>query len=411
MSAATVIATRDSQARSSVKTSAGPVNLPVHQATTSFVPTSELVRSFTAQTQGQWGSYSEFVLTPDQMPDVVDQLTVVMSLAAATKTGGTVISFVNDGAFLNRLVEVYVGAELVTSLFPESQYINRVLHKSSEEKSLLLTALGNDTLANRRTHAAAGQTLYVPIRLPWIGKYGFFTKSFGSQLRLRLYHASLNDVAQTDGTTPVCSISNVSLQVSGRSYLNQTNVAALVSQQRKLGKVDERFVDPLQQQITLPSGSTSYTLTLTNFNGLLDSMFFVVRAAASVGTPLSNTPDAFVAVASYTLLDGAGNIILPATAHAYALGPYSEKYISGNGLDNNDTAQKNIYPIFFGSRPEETLHKGTQHGLHRFDGTHKLVIQFASAISASYVVDVVGRVWSNISADAQGIIRKSLVSA
>ena len=96
---ASVIATRDSQARSSVKTTSGVANLPVHQAQTSFVPASELVRVFTAQTQGQWGSYSEFVLTPDQLPDIVDGLTLSLTVGAASKTGGTggVISFVNDG--------------------------------------------------------------------------------------------------------------------------------------------------------------------------------------------------------------------------------------------------------------------------------------------------------------------------
>ena len=408
---ANLISTRDSMARSAVKTASGVAVLPQHQASNSFVPASEVVRTFTANTQGQWGSYSEWTLTADQMPDVVDNLVLQMTIGAATKTGGSVISFVNDGAFLNRLVEVYVGAELVTSMYPESQYINRVLHTTAEGKTLTLKALGNDAVATRRTNAAAGHTLYIPISLPWISKYGFFTKSFGSQLRLRVHHATLADVAQTDGTAPVCVINAVALQVSGRSYLNQANVGALVAQQRKNGKNDERFVDPLQQQITLPSGSTSYTVQLTNFQGIFDSIFFVVRAAASVGTPLANDPDAFVAVASFSLLDGAGNIILPATTSAYALGPYLAKYISGDGKDNDDASQKYIYPIFFGNRPEETLFKGTQHGLHRFDGTHKLVITFASALAAGYVIDVVGRVFSNLSADSNGVIKKSLVTA
>ena len=407
--ASTVLATRDSMARSSVKTASGPSNLPAHQAATSFVPASEIVRAFTAQTLGQWGSYSEFTLTPDQLPDVVTELTLVMSLGAATKTSGTVISFVNDGAFLSRLIEVYCGSELLTSLYPESQYFNRVLHTGAVEKTLTFPALGNDAVATRRTHAAAGHVLYIPISIPWISKYGFFSKSFGSQLRIRIHHANLTDVAQTDGTAPVCSLSSVALNVSGRNYLNSANVAALVAQQRKLGRTDERFVDPLQQQVTLPSGSTSYTLPLTNFVGLFDSLFFGVRAAASVGTPLANDFDAFVAVATYSLQDGAGNVILPAIPSAYALSAYMAGRVSGDGKDNDDAAQKLIYPVWFGNRPEETLQKGTQHGLHRLDGTHKLVITFASAPSAAVVVDVVGRQWANLSADASGILRKSLV--
>jgi len=182
-----------------------------------------------------------------------------------------------------------------------------------------------------------------------------------------------------------------------------------MNNQRKLGHVDQRFVDPQQQQITIPSGSTSYSITLTNFVGLYDSLFFGVRALASTGTPLANAPDAFVAVATYSLQDGAGNVILPAITSPYALSTYVGKFITGNGLDNNDSVQKYVYPIFFGNRPEETLAKGTQHGLHRLDGTHKLVITFASSLSASYTVDLVGRLWSNLTADASGILRKTLV--
>ena len=134
-----------------------------------------------------------------------------------------------------------------------------------------------------------------------------------------------------------------------------------------------------------------------------------MRAAASVGTPLANDPDAFVAVATYSLQDGAGDVILPAINSAFALSSYMSKYVSGDGKDNDDAAQKLIYPVWFSNRPEETLQKGTQHGLHRLDGTHKLVITFASAPSAAVVVDIVGRLWSNLSADASGVLRKSLV--
>ena len=102
-------------------------------------------------------------------------------------------------------------------------------------------------------------------------------------------------------------------------------------------------------------------------------------------------------------------MILPAIPSGYALSAYMAGRVSGDGKDNDDAAQKFIYPVWFGNRPEETLMKGTQHGLHRLDGTHKLVITFASAPSAAVVVDVVGRQWANLSADASGILRKSIV--
>ena len=406
---ASVIATRDGQARTTVKSAAGPTNLPTHQAQNQFVPTLDVVRLFQANSVGSWGTYSEFVLTPEQMPHIVEKVDLQLTLGAATKTGGTVISFVNDAAFLSRLIEVSIGSELISSMYPEGQYFRHVLHLTNEEKTLVLIAAGNDTLAHRQTKAAAGQTLVLSIPVPWINKYGYFTGQQASQLRIKVYHAALSDVVQTDGTAPVCAINSVQLAVSGRNYLNSASAGALVQTQRKLGRVDERFLDPVQQQFSLISGSASYTLQFTNFVGVFDHLKFVVRAASSVGTPLANSPDTFVAVASYSFSDGGGNVIFPTITSAFALGPYTAHYVSGNGLDNGDTVQKLIYALYFGNRPEESLNKGTSHGFYRMGGTDRLTINFASAISANYVVDVVAYQASQISADAQGIVKRSKI--
>ena len=85
---ASVIATRDGQARTTVKSAAGPTNLPTHQAQNAFVPTLDVVRNFQANSVGTWGTYSEFVLTPDQLVHIVEDVTLLMTFGAATKTGG-----------------------------------------------------------------------------------------------------------------------------------------------------------------------------------------------------------------------------------------------------------------------------------------------------------------------------------
>ena len=405
----TVLATRDSMAKVSVKGPHGPTTLPAHQAANQFIPSVEVVRNFSANTTGGWGTYSEFVLEVSQLPHIVDDITLALTFGAATKTGGTVISFVNDAAFLARMVEISVGAEILVTMFPEAQYLRRVLHKTTEQKSLLLVAAGNDTVAHRRTNAAAGQTLLLPLRIPFVGKYGYFAGQQSAQLRIKVYHAALTDVILTDGTVPVCPINAVALNVSGRNYINGANVGALIATQKKLGSVSERFLDVVQQQFTLVSGSANYTLQTTNFNGHFTHLLFVVRAASSVGTPLANAPDAFLAVQSYSLSDGAGNVVLPSTSSAYALGPYTAKYVTGNGMDNGDAAQKNVYPVWFSSRPEEALLKGTAHGSYKMTGVDKINIVFAAATSANYVLDVIGYVQSQISADANGNVKKAVV--
>ena len=410
---AAVVATKDPAARISVKTHTGySANLPEWQAKTQMVPAMEVIRSFSANTVGTWSSYSEILLTPDQLPDVCDKFTLQLTLGAATKTGGTVISLVNDGSFLNRLIEVSIGSELISSLYPETTYINNVLHYPTEQKFKFLPAAGNASLSTRQTHTAAGQVLFLDLPIPFVTKYGWLSKQHAQALRIKIYHANLSDIVQTDGTAPVMSIASVTMNVSGRNYLNQSSLAAVVNTQRKLGHVDQRFLDPIQQQFSLASGSSSYTIQLTNFVGLYDHLLFVVRASSSIGTPLANAPDAFVAVQSYNLKDSAGNIVLPEIASAYALGPLLAKYVTGDASDiasGLGSVQKYVYPIFFGGRPEESLRKGTQHGFMKLDGLAKIQLTFASSLSAASVVDVIGFTWANLATDANGTVKKSLV--
>ena len=410
---ASMTPTRDSFERTTLKTSQGATHLPSHQAKNIFVNTTDVVRTYSANATGNFSGYSEFVLDPNGLPNVVEKLTLALTLSAATKTGGTVISFVNGGEWLNRLIEVSIGSELVASIYPEAAYINGLLHKTTEDKFKTLVASGNDTLAHRQTRAAAGQTLYLDLSIPFIQKYGHLAASHSAQLRIKIFHSDLSSVIQTDGTAPVCSISSVALHVSGRQYIDQNSVTALVQMQRKLGKVSQRFLDVVQQQFLINSGSTSYTLQMTNLVGLFDHLYFVVRAAASTGTPLANAPDAFLAVQSFNMKDSAGNLTICEMPSGYALGPYLNKYVIGDATDiasGLGSVQKFVYPIFFGSRPFEAISKGTNHGFIKLDGLSKLQLTFGAAIGANYTIDVVGRVWSDISMDASGQVKKSVLS-
>ena len=411
---ASVLATKDSRAIVSVKTHNGTsANLPEHQAKAQFVPTVEVIRSYTANVQGNFSSYSEFLLSPEQLPDICDKFTLALVVPAVTVTGTTVVSFVNDASFWNRLIEVSIGPELVSSLLPEASYINNVCHLDTETKFKVLPALGNAGLTARKAAALTTQTIFMDIPLPFVQRYGWLTKSHAQALRFRIYHADLPSILQTVGTAPVCVLSSVTMNVSGRNYLNQANLSAVIQNQRKLGHVDTRILDPVQMQTSLAAGSTQYTVQLTSLIGVFDSISFVVRLAASVGTPLANDPTAFVPVTSFNLKDSAGNLLTPEISSAYALGPLAAKFCKGDLTDINSglgSVQKYIYTINFGSRPEESLHKGTQHGFLRLDGLAKIQLTFPSAIAAS-VVDVVAWQWAQISADAGGLVKKTAVVA
>ena len=407
------IATKDGHSRVSIKTVHGSLNLPADQAATQHVPSTEWVRTYTPNTVGSWSTYSEFLLDPNALPDTIDTVTLVMQLSAATKSGGTVISTVGDAHFLSRLIEVSVGSELISSIYPEAGYLRSILHVPTETKTKLMPAAGNAAVATRRTNTAAGQTLAVDIPIPFILKGGYLAKSQAAPLRIKVYHANLTDIVQTDGTAPVMNISALSLNISGRSFQSQAALGAVVNTQRKLGRVDQRYLDPVQMQVALASGSAQFTVQLQSLVGLFDHVLFVVRAASSVSTALANDPTAFVAVQSYNLKDSGGNVIVPEITSAYALGPMLAKYVSGDATDiasGLGTVQKNVYSMFFGSRPEKSLSAGLGYGYVKLTGLERLQITFSSALSAAHVVDIVAYQLANLSADAVGTIKKTVVA-
>ena len=419
MSAATVIATVDAGARTSVKGHNGhSQHLPSFQAAEQHIPQQEVVRSFSANTLGSWSSYSQFTLTPDMLPDYIDTLTLVITLAAGTATSKSYLSLVNDGSFLAKLVEIRLGGQLLSSLYPEAWYVNPIIHWTNEQKLKYLPGIGNNTQTVRRAAGIAGQVLYINVPVPWITSKGWFVKqALGQQLDIKIYHNDLNTIVQTDGTSPSLTISSLTLNVSGRNYLSQANQMAAINNVRRLGTVHQRFLDPVQQQFTLASGSSQYTIQLTNMNGLYSHLLFVIRAASSISTPLGNAPDNFVALTSYSFLDSAGNIVLPTQTHAYALGPYAAKYTRGDFTDVQGglataAGQKPIYGVFFDAEPEKSMRLGTQSGLYRMDGLARLQINFASAIGSNYVVDVIGYTLSSLeTSGATGVTTKSLVVA
>jgi len=412
---ASTVATHDVQGRVSVKTAAGTVHLLAHQAQSQHIPTIEVVKQYSAQTTGTWSSYSEFSLTADQLPNVVDSVTVVLALSAASKTGGTYIGLVGDANFLFKSIEIYSGANLLSTLYAENGFIQELAHYTDEYKAKMLPAMGNATQTNRRTAATSAQTLYLNLPIPWLlKKTGWLSAQAAGALRFRLYHQDLSTVISTDGTAPAMAINSVTMNVAGRMYTNQASVGALITTQRKLGIVSERFWNPIQQQVVLPSGSTSYTLQLTNFVGNYSHIWMIIRTQASVGTPLGNTPQAFLPCATYAMNDSAGNVLIPTLPSGYAEGVLLGRYATGDftdidgGLGPSGTA-KTVYPMIFASDPEKALFDGVSNGFLRLDGLSKVTVTFASSLSAANVVDFIGYCASQLNSDATGAVRSVLV--
>ena len=112
-------------------------------------------------------------------------------------------------------------------------------------------------------------------------------------------------------------------------------------------------------------------------------------------------------------LAAGGDVIVPEITHAYALGPLLAKYVTGDATDiasGLGTVQKNVYSMWFSSKPEDGIFKGHSTGFVRLTGLERLTVTFASALSADYVIDVIGYQFANMSNDAVGNVKRTVVS-
>ena len=66
--------------------------------------------------------------------------------------------------------------------------------------------------------------------------------------------------------------------------------------------------------------------------------------------------------------------------------------------------------MWFGSRPEESLHKGTGYGYAKLTGLERLQITFALALPANHVCDVIGFQLAILTNDAVGSVKKTVVA-
>ena len=407
------IATKDQNAKVAIRTVHGALHLSADQAANQHIPSVEVVRSFSPATLGSWSTYSQWMLDPNSCPDHVDRITLVLQLAAATKTGGTYIYNSADASFMSKSIEVRIGAELIWTGYPEATFVNELLHNTNEQKAKLLPAAGQASIATRKTNTAAGQTLYIDIPIPFILKEGWFTKSQAAPLDVKVFHADLTSIVFTDGSAPVMPITAASLLVSGHSFQAQASLGALVANQRKLGSVDTRYLDVVQTSQALLSGATTAVVNLQAFSGLFDHIVFHIRAQSSISTVNGNTQDAFLPITSYNVKDAGGGLIVPEMPSAYLLGPYLSRYVTGDATDVSSglgLTQRNVYGVFFGSAPEDAMRRGHGHGFYKFSTMEKLNLTFPT-LAANSVIDVIGYQWANLSANASGILKKTMVSA
>ena len=194
----------------------------------------------------------------------------------------------------------------------ESMYVRDLVENIGEVKNRFMRLSRNDTLANRKTAAAAAQSFYIQIPSFWNIQPGFFVRALNSPIKLRVILANLGDVVQVNaGTgTAAATVNSISLIASGREILNQQTALAQLGAYRKVPNILFRYLTPIQMsKQSLVAGSTTYGINLTSVQGWVSHVFVLVRTAAHVATSYANSPDVFEPLASLNIKTTGGALI------------------------------------------------------------------------------------------------------
>lgn len=345
-----------------------------------------------------FGNMVEYAINPES--DVLKDLAAYINTSALTVTGGTYKRFLNDATFLLQRVEFVQGSETIQTLYPESLSVYNVAHLSTEQRNRINKWLNIAAPESRNATSSTTQTFIIPL-------YSFIENChiplfMCGQIRVRIWLQPLSAIVQTDGSSPVCTITSTYLRAFAR-VLDQAEKDNMVQQMRKNGSMSWRILDCRQQiQTPFTSGGTSYDVNLNGFSGHVSHLFFMVRNASDVNTALSNNPDSFQSWNTFFIKNSAGEIITKFEVDSsFNRGVYSANYLKG------DLSSSNIGFWSFNANPEKSLVLGSQEGSYFFGANgEQLNIKFASATSAAFVVDVLAYTYNTIELLPNGQLRK-----
>ena len=343
--------------KSAVKVGSATLNLPTIQTSDNYPACHDVFKVIAPLTQTpSWGVYVDFSVDNSSI-DVLADLVLVLGVSALTTTGGTFKRFVAGVENFIDHIEITTGDQTIEWVYPESISIRNAFLKLDEQKRRLYLASGNDTSANLVTAAASAQQFFLSIPSYYNTNGGWYLKGQATPLKLRIVMRNLTDIVVTDGTLPVASITSVSLRSVGRDFDSQATNQALIQNQVKAGNYAFRYLIPVHQpKNSLVYGTTSYSINLSSLIGTFSHIFIIVRNSSSITTALSNDPNAYIPLSTFSIKNSSGSIIPAGIAmdSSYNLTYYNNMYWSGNGADVNTglaNGSKNIYSIVFSEQP------------------------------------------------------------
>ena len=351
------------------------------------------VLTFPSSTQASWGSNTSFFIRASG-GILLHKADLQIQLGAVSGLSGTQTNYpaINPSYFfLQRLMVLVNGVPIQDSISPGlGQYLLNNITNTDESRAVIEATSGSRTnIAQRNTKSTtSGEYWNIPLKL-FFNETSFPILNDKHEIEIRVYFDfPYNFVSQ--GT--LTGIPSIPIQSANLlcyvSRLPQEIVNGELAQLQKEPK-HLRFHKEHYSQYSIQSGSSGYTVTLTNLIGKFDYLVFTLRNQNAI---TGENAYKFLPITSYHLVsaDGAsltgGNPVLSHQALSVMGRKNSRSSLFAESLLGSWDSY--VYAWSPSTNPMEALDHGLCLTTHQFKGSENLVLVFPSALPANCFLDV-----------------------
>ena len=187
----------------------------------------------------------------------------------------------------------------------------------------------------------------------------------------------------TPTTDPISTIRSANLICSITRFSGEVNNSKLLHLSKQIEHY--KFSELRFGTYASSAGSSSYTYVLNSIVGKVDYIIFTVQSSDL--TPINAF--SFNVIDKFSILDSTSTNITggQAISSSYALSLLPKDWVQSSYFSEG-LVSTNVYMYSFSADPSSTARHGTSFNHHQFQGNEQLQIQFSTAPTVSFVVNI-----------------------
>lgn len=384
------------------------LSLPSSQLSSIPTDVDNVFSLYPSATTPQWGA--PFIIDVKDINMIVHNMALLFNISAISGTTGATNLRFNPAYFWINHIDLKISGKIIDTYYPGQQFLLQQILYDDEDRIYSNNGAGHYASLAQRTTLAASTSNYIVKLFTCFDQCNLPIVLQNQPIQLVVYMDQLTNVVINNGTgTPSCTINSCQLVVKNskiNSNVANQILATLPSAPKSI------YHKLLYMAYPVQSGVSSFNCILNTMVGNIAMIFFTLRPTTGLTGDGQFT---YSPVSTFHILDATNNSLcggqpIPSAVALNYLNLYyfGSSYCIENAtasIDNTGTVVNNnayVYAYSFSNDTLGALLNGQLNSSKTFRGTEQLIINFNSALSGTYQIDVYCMAESVITADVNG---------